>query len=103
MIGSFAQRRFGGMMPIVGKGFFAGARDEEEAKSSEIQQGFALYFVYGYRDNAGRRVIDMFREYGLKLDREQTRVLGALEAEGSLAGPGAQQLQLYGSARVVLQ
>lgn len=79
MIGSFAQRRFGGMMPVVGKGFFAGARDEDEAKSPEIQQGFALYFVYGYRDTNGRRVIDMFREYGLKLDREQTRVLGALE------------------------
>ncbi|NVB37542.1 hypothetical protein G6O69_06840 [Pseudenhygromyxa sp. WMMC2535] len=79
MIASFAQRRFGGLMPSVARGFLGGARSEAETKLPEVQQAFALFFVYGYRDNAGRRIIDMFREYGLKLDREQGRVLDALE------------------------
>ncbi|EDM75233.1 hypothetical protein PPSIR1_26221 [Plesiocystis pacifica SIR-1] len=79
MIASFAQRRFGAMMPTIAQGFFGGARTQEETKLPEIQQAFALFFVYGYRDTAGRRIIDMFREYGLKLDREQKRVLQAVE------------------------
>ncbi|PRQ09658.1 hypothetical protein [Enhygromyxa salina] len=76
MIGSFAQRRFGGMMPEVAKAFFAVARGEE-AKHPELQQAFALYFVYGYRDGQGLRVLDMFAQHGLQLDREQRRVLDA--------------------------
>jgi hypothetical protein len=76
MIGSFAQRRFGAMMPEVAKAFFAVARGDE-AKHPELQQAFALYFVYGYRDNQGLRVLDMFARHGLDLDREQKRVLDA--------------------------
>ncbi len=79
MVGSFAQRRFGGLMPTVGKGFFAGAQSEAEAKAPEVQQAFSLFFVYGYRDTAGRRLIDMFEQYGLELDREQKRVLAAVK------------------------
>jgi hypothetical protein len=76
MIGSFAQRRFGGMMPEVAKAFFAVARGDE-ANHPELQQAFALYFVYGYRDAQGLRVLDMFAQHGLQLDREQQRVLDA--------------------------
>jgi hypothetical protein len=76
MIGSFAQRRFGAMMPKVAEGFFAVARGDE-TKHPELQQAFALYFVYGYRDAQGLRVLDMFARHGLELDREQTRVLDA--------------------------
>jgi len=76
MIGSFAQRRFGQLMPKVAEGFFGNA-SEDERKHATLQQAFALYFVYGYRDAQGLRVIDMFSRFGLKLDREQKRVLEA--------------------------
>jgi hypothetical protein len=76
MVGSFAQRRFGNIMPKVAAGFFGAARGDEP-NHPELQQAFALYFVYGYQDQQGLRLIDMFERFGLKLDREQTRVLEA--------------------------
>lgn len=76
MIGSFAQRRFGPLMPKVAEGFFGNA-SAEERKHPVLQQAFAQYFVYGYRDAQGLRIIDMFARFGLKLDREQERVLDA--------------------------
>lgn len=76
MIGSFAQRRFGNIMPKVAAGFFGAARGDEP-NHPELQQAFALYFVYGYRDGQGLRIIDMFERFGLELDREQKRVLEA--------------------------
>lgn len=76
MIGSFAQRRFGALMPKVAAGFFGNA-SEDERKHATLQKAFALYFVYGYRDAQGLRIIDMFSRFGLKLDREQKRVLEA--------------------------
>lgn len=76
MIGSFAQRRFGNIMPKVAAGFF-GAAKGDEPNHPELQQAFALYFVYGYRDNQGVRIIDMFEKFGLDLDREQKRVVEA--------------------------
>lgn len=76
MIGSFAQRRFGNLMPKVAAGFF-GAAKGDEPNHPELQQAFALYFVYGYRDQQGLRIIDMFERFGLELDREQKRVLEA--------------------------
>ncbi|MCA9680899.1 MAG: hypothetical protein KC457_01785, partial [Myxococcales bacterium] len=81
MIGSYAQRQFKQLMPKVAQGFFAplGDKAAELSKRSDLQQAFALFFVYGFRDSAGRRVIDMFGQSGLKLDREQTRVFEALE------------------------
>jgi hypothetical protein len=76
MIGSFAQRRFGQLMPKVAQGFFGVARGDEP-KHPELQQAFALYFVYGFRDPQGLRILDMFARFGLELDREQRRVLDA--------------------------
>jgi hypothetical protein len=76
MIGSFAQRRFGNLMPKVAAGFF-GAAKGDEPNHPELQQAFALYFVYGYRDQQGLRIIEMFERFGLELDREQKRVLEA--------------------------
>jgi hypothetical protein len=76
MIGSFAQRRFGNLMPKAAQGFYGAARGDEP-KRPELQQAFALYFVYGFRDGQGRRIVDMFAQFGLNLDREQKRVLDA--------------------------
>lgn len=76
MVGSFAQRRFGNIMPKVAAGFFGAARGDEP-NHPELQQAFALYFVYGYCDSQGLRIIDMFERFGLELDREQKRVLEA--------------------------
>lgn len=76
MVGSFAQRRFGNIMPKIAAGFFGAARGDEP-NHPELQQAFALYFVYGYRDGQGQRIIDMFERFGLELDREQKRVLEA--------------------------
>jgi hypothetical protein len=76
MIGSFAQRRFGPLMPKVAAAFFATAKGDEQ-KRPELQQAFALFFVYGYRDAQGLRIVDMFSRFGLQLDREQTRVVDA--------------------------
>jgi hypothetical protein len=76
MIGSFAQRRFGPVMPKIAQAFFSAARADEQ-KRPELQQAFALYFVYGYRDTQGLRIIDMFSRFGLQLDREQQRVVDA--------------------------
>lgn len=77
MLASFAQRRFGAMIPEVGKGFFGNAT-ADEVKAPELQQAFALYFAYGFRDSEGRRVVDMFAQFGLELDHEQKRVLDAV-------------------------
>lgn len=79
MIGSFAQRQFAKLMPKVAEGFFAplGPRATELSKRSDLQQAFALFFVYGFRDPSGLRIVDMFARQGLKLDREQTRCLDA--------------------------
>ena len=76
MIGSFAQRRFGNLMPKVAASFFAAATGGE-SNHPELQQAFALYFVYGYRDGQGLRILDMFERFGLELDREQKRVIEA--------------------------
>ncbi|PRQ02795.1 hypothetical protein ENSA5_21480 [Enhygromyxa salina] len=76
MIGSFAKRRFGPMMPKVAEAFF-GVASSDERTHPELQQAFALYFVYGYRDAQGVRILDMFANYGLELEREQKRVLDA--------------------------
>jgi hypothetical protein len=78
MIGSFAQRRFANLMPKVAAGFFGSAQGDEP-NHPELQQAFALYFVYGYRDAQGLRIIDMFERFGVQLDREQKRVLDACQ------------------------
>lgn len=77
MLASFAQRRFGPLITEAAKGFFGNA-NAEEVKLPELQQAFALYFAYGYRDGQGIRIIDMFGKFGLELDFEQKRVLEAV-------------------------
>ena len=39
---------------------------------------FSLWVVYGWKDKEGRRIVDMFAQYGLPLAGEQSRVLDAL-------------------------
>lgn len=77
MLASFAQRRFGKLIPEVAKGFF-GSSQLDEVKAPELQQAFTLYFAYGFRDTEGRRIIDMFGQFGLELDHEQKRVLDSV-------------------------
>ncbi len=77
MLASFAQRRFGQLIPEVAKGFFGTARPDE-VSAPELQQAYALYFAYGFRDTQGRRIIDMFGQFGLELDLEQKRVLASV-------------------------
>jgi hypothetical protein len=77
MLASFAQRRFGPLIAEVAKGFF-GASQPDDVKAPELQQAFALYFAYGFRDTQGRRIVDMFGQFGLDLDHEQKRVLDAV-------------------------
>lgn len=79
MIGSFAQRQYGKLMPRAAQGFFAPLGDQAQAQSQRpaLQQAFAMFFVYGYRDTAGLRIVDMFARQNLKLDREQVRCLDA--------------------------
>ena len=81
MIGSYAQRQFKQLMPKVAQGFFAplGDKAAELSKRSDLQQAFALFFVYGFRDPSGLRIVDMFARQGLKLDREQARCLDACQ------------------------
>lgn len=79
MIGSFAQRQFGKLMPKAAEGFFAplGPQAQQQSQRKDLQQAFAMFFVYGYRDAAGQRIVDMFAGQGLKLEREQLRCLDA--------------------------
>lgn len=77
MIGAFARRRFGKAFPALAQTFFKIATPAEVA-SKELQAAFALWVVYGWKDAEGRRIVDMFAEYGLPLVGEQTRVLAAL-------------------------
>ena len=79
MIGSFAQRQYGKLMPKAAEGFFSplGDQAKQQSQRKDLQQAFALFFVYGYRDGSGLRIVDMFARQGLKLDREQARCLDA--------------------------
>ena len=80
MVGAFAQRSFGKVIPAVMAGFFGGAKSPKELEDPELQSAFMLFFVYGWKDPNGMRIIDAFAAYGPNLQREQKRVLAALRA-----------------------
>jgi hypothetical protein len=77
MLGAFAHRQFGRLIPAVMAGFF-GAATREERQNPELQSAFMLFFVYGWKDPDGKRLVDAFAAYGPALHGEQARVLGAL-------------------------
>lgn len=78
MIGAFSQNRFAKVLPAVMAGFFGAAKSKEELHNEELQAAFMLFFVYGWTDPHGMRIVDAFAEYGPKLEGEQQRVLDAL-------------------------
>jgi hypothetical protein len=80
MIGAFSQNRFGNVLPTVMAGFFGAAKRKEELRDPELQAAFMLFFVYGWKDDHGMRIVDAFAEYGPKLKGEQKRVLDALQS-----------------------
>lgn len=80
MVGAFAQRSFGKVIPAVMAGFFGGAKSPKELEDPELQSAFMLFFVYGWKDPNGVRIIDAFAAYGPNLQHEQKRVLTALRA-----------------------
>lgn len=67
MLAAFANRRLGPLMQQVGNGFF-GAATEQEKQSPELRTAFYSFFLYGYSDPKGIRVVDLFREAGLPLE-----------------------------------
>lgn len=78
MIGAFSQNQFANVLTPVMAGFFGAAKRKEELRDPELQAAFMLFFVYGWKDPHGMRIVDAFYEYGPKLKGEQKRVLDAL-------------------------
>ncbi len=77
MLGSFAHRRFGPVLPTVAGGWF-GAATEAEREDDELRTAFMLFFVHGWRDPQGLRIIDMFAEFGIELNPLQQTALAAM-------------------------
>lgn len=77
MVGALAHKSFGKVLPAVMAGFF-GASRKDELKNPELQAAFMMFFVYGWKDPHGMRIIDVFAAYGPQLRDEQARVLSAL-------------------------
>lgn len=77
MLGSFAHRRFGKLIPTVAGGWF-GAATEAEREDDELRTAFMLFFVHGWRDPQGLRIIDMFADFGIELNPPQKTALAAM-------------------------
>ncbi len=67
MLAAFANRRLGPLLNQVAAGWF-GAATPEEKKNQELRTAFYSFFLYGYSDPKGIRVVDLFREAGLPLE-----------------------------------
>lgn len=98
MLASFASRRLTPFMQQVQKGFF-GAASPAEKQNQELQTAFYSFFLYGYRDPKGIRVVDLFAHAGIPLEGRQRAALDAcLQARLSLVAvddvnPGKQRLR----------
>lgn len=75
--GSFARRRLGPVFDALHQSFLGPATTRERA-APEILQAARTWALLGWADSAGRRVIDMFVEYGVKLPPEAAAVAHAL-------------------------
>lgn len=76
LLAGFAQRRFPEVVQAVSKGFFAAASPQEQ-QLPELRTAFYSFLLYGWRDQSGVRLVDLFRRIGPTLDGRQ---LAALEA-----------------------
>jgi hypothetical protein len=66
-LAAFAQRRFAKALPAVAAAFFSSSGGADR-HNPELQAAFALYWVYGWRDDDGCRIVDMFAGFGLPQD-----------------------------------
>lgn len=67
MLAAFANRRLGPLLNTVANGWF-GAATPEEKTNEQLRTAFYSFFLYGYTDPKGIRVVDLFREAGLPLE-----------------------------------
>lgn len=98
MLASFAARRLQPFMNQVANGFF-GAATPQEKNNAELRTAFYSFFLYGYRDPKGIRVVDLFAHAGLPLEGRQRAALEACQ-QARLAltavedvNPGKQRLR----------
>jgi hypothetical protein len=73
---AFAQRRFGPILPQLGAAFFKG-RTADEVRDEGLQAAFRAWVLYGFRDQQGIRIIDMFASAGIPTEGEVARALTA--------------------------
>lgn len=73
---AFTQRRFGALLPSLGKAFFKGCT-REEVTDPGLQMAFQKWVMYGFRDADGLRIVDMFAAAGLHDEPEVGRALNA--------------------------
>ena len=73
---AFAQRRFGPILPQLGAAFFKG-RTSDEVRDEGLQAAFRAWVLYGFRDQQGIRIIDMFAAAGIPPEGELARALTA--------------------------
>lgn len=98
MLASFASRRLQPFMEQVMKGFF-GAATPQERNNPELHTAFYSFFLYGYRDPKGIRVVDLFANAGIPLEGRQRAALDAcLQARLALVtvddvNPGKQRIR----------
>jgi hypothetical protein len=98
MLASFAARRLTPFMQQVQNGFF-GAASPAEKQNQELQTAFYSFFLYGYRDPKGIRVVDLFAGAGIPVEGRQRAALDAcLQARLGLVAvedinPGKQRLR----------
>lgn len=73
---AFAQRRFGPILAQLGAAFFRG-RSPAEVREQGLQAAFRAWVLYGFRDENGVRIIDMFAAAGIPPKAEVARALVA--------------------------
>ncbi len=78
MLASFASRRLQALMNQLMTGFF-GAATPDEKQNPELRTAFYSFFLYGYRDGQGIRVVDLFSHAGLPLEGRQRAALDACQ------------------------
>ena len=77
-IKAFVEARLVKLVTPVARGFFNGCT-QEEIQRPDLQSAFFLFFVLGYRDPNGVRILDMYRGYGFKPTPVEARVVDALD------------------------
>ncbi len=77
ILGAYVRQRLAPLVAPVAQGFFGAATDEER-KDQELNTAMMLYFVYGWRDPQGVRIIDLFARNGVLPSPAHRGVLEAM-------------------------